>query len=239
VPADADAIARIHVAAWCETYRGLIPDAVIESYSEEKRHAQWRQGLVLGSAGPAVFVANDAEDALIGFGAAGKARDPALESDAEIYAVYLLQSAQGRGAGQALMQALFAAMAARGHRSVGLWVFTGNATARRFYERMGGSRDCAATTRPKAGSATRRRIAGMISAASLGFPHQPPPKPGEASNQGIVIAFSVKAFWNLPTSTPSASETAVKAKPNWRQDSTENPSIFFRLGAESPAAGCM
>lgn len=134
---DSDAIACIHVAAWRETYSGLIPDSVIESYTEEKRRAQWRQGIALGEAGPAVLVATD-EGAPIGFGAAGKARDPALEADAEIYAIYLVQSAQGRGAGQALVRALFAAMAARGCRSIGLWVFTANATARRFYERMGG-----------------------------------------------------------------------------------------------------
>jgi ribosomal protein S18 acetylase RimI-like enzyme len=135
---DCDAIARIQVTAWRETYRGMIPDSVIEGYSEEKRRRQWRQAIALGKSGPAVFVAIDANDAPIGFGAAGKARDPALKADAEIYAIYVVQSAHGQGAGRALLRALFAAMAARGHRSIGLWVFTGNAAARRFYERIGG-----------------------------------------------------------------------------------------------------
>jgi ribosomal protein S18 acetylase RimI-like enzyme len=136
--ADCEAIGRLHVAAWRETYRGLIPDSVIEGYSPEMRCMQWRKGITMGDAGPFVVVANGFDDAIIGFGAAGRARDPALESDAEIYAIYLLQAAQRRGAGQAMLCSLFETMVARGHRSIGLWVFTANAAARRFYERRGG-----------------------------------------------------------------------------------------------------
>jgi hypothetical protein len=34
---DADAIGRIHVAAWQQTYRGLIPDAVIDGFTPARR----------------------------------------------------------------------------------------------------------------------------------------------------------------------------------------------------------
>ena len=136
--ADCEAIGQIHVVAWRETYHGLIPDSVIEDYSLEMRSAQWRKGIAMGEAGPLVVVATGADDAPIGFGAAGPSRDPALKSDGEIYAIYVLQAAQRQGVGLGIMRALFAALAARGHRSAGLWVLTANATARGFYDRLGG-----------------------------------------------------------------------------------------------------
>src|SRR5262245_24833938 len=121
IPADADAIARIHVAAWDESYRGLLPDSVIDSRSIEMRREQWRSGLAMSNADPTVVVALGENDAPIGFGAAGRARDAALEADAEIYAIYILESAKRRGAGRMIFEHLFAAMVARGHRSIGLW----------------------------------------------------------------------------------------------------------------------
>ena len=53
-------------------------------------------------------------------------------------AIYLLDAVKRRGLGRALFEALMRALAARGHRSAGLWVLAGNATARRFYEAVGG-----------------------------------------------------------------------------------------------------
>jgi hypothetical protein len=50
--ADADQIARAHIQAWEETYRGLIPDAAFALHSLDTRIAQWRA--TLGN--PAVLV---------------------------------------------------------------------------------------------------------------------------------------------------------------------------------------
>ena len=37
VSADCDAIGHIHVAAWSETYRGMIPDSIIERVEAHAR----------------------------------------------------------------------------------------------------------------------------------------------------------------------------------------------------------
>jgi ribosomal protein S18 acetylase RimI-like enzyme len=134
---DSAEIGRIHVAAWRETYRGLMPDHVLDSLSEEKRAAQWRSGLSRGEKGPLIFVAEGPEDSLQGFVAAGPAREAERPWQAEIYALYLLRAGQGRKMGYALMHRLASALRERDRRTVGLWVLTENARARAFYERLG------------------------------------------------------------------------------------------------------
>jgi len=136
--ADSAAIGRLHVEAWHETYRGLIPDPVIDGITPADRAAQWTSGLARGAKGPMVFVAEAEDGSPAGFGAAGPVRDPAFDWDAEIYALYVLRRHQRSRIGRALLQRLAAELAARGRRRVGLWVLTGNAPARAFYERIGG-----------------------------------------------------------------------------------------------------
>ena len=136
--ADCAEIGRVHVAAWRETYRGLVPDPVLDALSEEARAAQWRSGLARGAKGPIVFVAEATDGSLIGFGAAGPARDPKLACDSEVSALYILQSGQRRGIGRALLLQLAETLRRRGRRTMGLWVLAANSPARRFYEKLGG-----------------------------------------------------------------------------------------------------
>lgn len=135
---DCTAIGRLHVAGWHETYRGLMPDSVLDSLSAHNRAEQWRQGLSRGAKGPIVFVAETPDRSLAGFGAAGPARDATRGWQAEIYSLYVLRAHHQRGIGRALMRALASALQARDRSSVGLWVLTANAPARAFYERLGG-----------------------------------------------------------------------------------------------------
>jgi ribosomal protein S18 acetylase RimI-like enzyme len=135
--ADCDDIGAVHVAAWRETYRGLLPDKLLEDLSVPVRAAMWRRGLERGAEGPAIFVAEEG-GAIVGFAAGGARRSPQLQEDAEVYALYVLSAAQGRGLGRRLMAALATALAERGARSLCLWVLRDNAGARRYYERLGG-----------------------------------------------------------------------------------------------------
>jgi ribosomal protein S18 acetylase RimI-like enzyme len=50
-----------------------------------------------------------------------------------------MRAAQRRGCGRRLMAALADALRARGFQSVCLWVLEDNASARGFYERLGGT----------------------------------------------------------------------------------------------------
>jgi ribosomal protein S18 acetylase RimI-like enzyme len=132
--ADVDGIARVHIQAWHESYRGLIPDGAFDDYSVEKRVVQWRG--TLGNPAVLVYVI-ERDGAVCGFGSAGKPRTE-LATASEIYSFYLLDAVKRQGVGRMLFTRLREELIARGFASLGLWVLTSNAPARRFYEAMGG-----------------------------------------------------------------------------------------------------
>ena len=142
IPADAQPIARVHVEAWRESYRALVPEHVIEALSVDRNTGMWA-AVLAGGASSIVHVverpgvaADEAE--LVGFGSATDARSPALGASGEITAIYLLESFKRRGIGRMLLKGLLGAFAERGHRSAGLWVLADNHGTRRFYEALGG-----------------------------------------------------------------------------------------------------
>jgi ribosomal protein S18 acetylase RimI-like enzyme len=138
--ADAGAIAAVHVASWRTTYRGLMPDSVLDGLSVERRREFWEGILCRGSAPTRVFVA-ETPDSVVGFASAGapQVAEEAPGYDAELYTIYLLQADQGRGTGRRLMRAAAERLLADGHRRMLLWVLATNEPSRRFYERFGGT----------------------------------------------------------------------------------------------------
>jgi L-amino acid N-acyltransferase YncA len=132
---DVPAIAQAHVQTWLTTYRGLMPDEILDSQSVERRERWWAS--VVGREDHALFVAEDNDGAVVGFASGGAERsgDPAFTG--ELYAIYLLAEHQGRGAGRALARAVAGWLYERGHRSMLVWVL-GTNPFRRFYEALGG-----------------------------------------------------------------------------------------------------
>ena len=137
MPADAPAIGRIHVESWRETYRGLLSDNLLGSVSAVIRAAMWR-GALEHERPILLFVAQGPGGDLVGFAGGGSSRATSLPHDAEVYAIYVLRTAQRRGCGRRLMTALANAFHAREFKSLCLWVLEENASARGFYERLGG-----------------------------------------------------------------------------------------------------
>ena len=135
--ADAPAIGRIHAESWRETYRGVLPDRLLQSLSALVRAAMW-QGTLEREPPVLLFVAERPSGELVGFAGGGQCRATSLPHDAEVYAIYVLRAAQRRGCGRRLVAAVAAALQARGFRSICLWVLRENANARAFYERLGG-----------------------------------------------------------------------------------------------------
>ena len=135
--ADVDGIACVHVQAWRESYRDLMPQAVLDGLSVERRAAQWRGTLGDPNSPASVYVAVQ-DGAVCGFGSGGKVRWTGLATEAEISALYLLDAIKRRGVGRRLFRALIRRLGAQGFKSVGLWVLTEHAPARSFYEAMGG-----------------------------------------------------------------------------------------------------
>lgn len=136
VPADALALAEIHVLAWQVGYRGLLPDDLLDSLSAVERLPRWRERL----AEPAqrVLVA-ELEGQPAGWLVIGPQRDEDLDPQriGEIYAVYVHPEAWRHGCGAALMARAKAEMTGQGYAEASLWVLRGNLRAIRFYEVQG------------------------------------------------------------------------------------------------------
>lgn len=146
--ADAEDLARVHVAGWQHAYRGLMPDDYLDGLDWRDRLEQRRAILAGGTV--STFVAVRRGD-VVGFAAHGPSRDDDLAGQQveEVYAVYVLEAALGQGVGAALLDRCLAA--APPGAAVTLWVLEGNTRARRFYERHGFVADGAVKTYSVAG----------------------------------------------------------------------------------------
>ncbi len=136
-PRDAPAIARVHVASWRTTYRGLIPDAVLDNLSEAGREAMWSRALTMPRPDAACFVAETAPGEIVGFADGGPEREGDPVFRGELYAIYLVAAAQGHGIGRALAGAVARHLSLAGYMGLLVWVLEGN-PACGFYAALGG-----------------------------------------------------------------------------------------------------
>jgi ribosomal protein S18 acetylase RimI-like enzyme len=132
---DATAIARVHVASWQSTYRGLLPDEFLASLSEAGYSDRWRR--VVAERTSKVYVAEDGAE-VVGFASGGRERAGETGYEGELYAIYVLDAAQRRGFGRELVRATVGGLREMGLADMIIWVLTDNHPARAFYERLGG-----------------------------------------------------------------------------------------------------
>ena len=137
-PADAAALARVHIDAWRETYAGILPAVYLERMSSALHEHRWR--LRLASTREATLAA-EGRNGLVGYVSAEPTRGPKAKTESEITTLYVLKKAQGAGLGRELFTAAARVMADRGATSLVVWVLRDNLNARAFYERLGGRRD--------------------------------------------------------------------------------------------------
>ena len=135
--ADAGDIARVHVESWRTTYRGMLPGSFLAAMDVREYEDRWSRTLQDAYQRSAVFVVEE-QGRVVGFASCGRERDGDPRYEGELYAIYLLREAQGRGHGRALVEAAADSLARRAMTSMVVWVLRDNAGARGFYERLGG-----------------------------------------------------------------------------------------------------
>ena len=145
-PADSVAIAAVHVAAWRNTYPGILPDAYLAKLSVSRQAVYYDQAIRSGT-GVMVASASGADVApggaarIIGFTTASRARHGEISGqvlgEGEIETLYVLDDWREHGVGRRLLRAAAAHLAEAGCRSAFLWVLRDN-PSRWFYERLGG-----------------------------------------------------------------------------------------------------
>ncbi|SDX80921.1 L-amino acid N-acyltransferase YncA [Modestobacter sp. DSM 44400] len=132
---DATGIAEAHVSSWQTAYRGLLPQALLDGLSVERRTVQWQRDIHSGNFD--VHVATDPAGHVGGFIATGRSRDDdTAETVGELIAIYLRPQLWSLGLGGRLHAAGIAGLATRFEQAT-LWVLDGNARSRAFYERQG------------------------------------------------------------------------------------------------------
>ena len=143
-PEDAHDIALAHVTAWRVAYRGIVPDAFLDSADfANARIAGWHRRLHDGRPDgwdeqDEIFAAV-IDGRVVGFGHVGRERtDDGPGERGEVYGFYLHPDSWGSGVGDALMAMCEATLRERFPTAV-LWVLRDNPRARRFYERAGWS----------------------------------------------------------------------------------------------------
>lgn len=138
---DAAAIARAHTESWRTSYRGILPDTLLDRIDVGQRTETRKK--ILRDAAVFQLVAYDLSHGdIVGFCDAGPARRKVALSG-EVYALYLVHHAKRHGLGTQMFERAHQWLHANGMPSLIVWVLDNNHHARRFYEAMGGR---AATT---------------------------------------------------------------------------------------------
>jgi len=134
--ADAEGIARSHTLSWQASYRGILPDSVLDLIDVGQRASSRRQ--ILRDDTIFKLVAYDVTHGdIVGFCDAGPSRRPGPWAG-EVYAIYIEHHAKRHGLGLEMFERTCAWLSAKQMPSLIIWVLENNTHARRFYEAMGG-----------------------------------------------------------------------------------------------------
>jgi len=152
---DATEIGRVYVETWQSTYAGILPDTMLAQMSDVRQSAWWARALGEPDEARGIFVADDSDMGVVGFGSCGPVRDLPDGLDGterrvgEVYTLYVEADFQNQGLGRRLLDAMFRQLRADGCDAVVLWMLANNPT-RFFYEAMGGQ-SCGQRTDTMAG----------------------------------------------------------------------------------------
>lgn len=133
---DAEGIARAHTESWQTSYRGILPDTVLDRIDVGQRVETRKK--ILRDRSVFQLVAYDLTHGdIVGFCDAGPSRRH-VPFAGEVYAIYLMHHAKRHGLGQEMWQQVSKHFREHGMASMIVWVLDNNHHARRFYEAMGG-----------------------------------------------------------------------------------------------------
>lgn len=128
--ADIPALARVHVQAWQEAYRGLFSDAILDDPTFVPRRERFWTNVLADDSGRTRAALAEIDGDVVGLALSG----PSETADAQrqLYNLYLLAAHHGSGAGRALLDAVLDA-----DEDVILWVADPNPRAQAFYRKQG------------------------------------------------------------------------------------------------------
>jgi GNAT superfamily N-acetyltransferase len=134
---DVRQMARVHVRCWQETYRGLMPDAVLDDPGfPAARERMWTEVLTGGRYRQNRVAVAERDDELAGIAMSGPPEDAAATWSRQLYVLYVYAADHGTGAGRALLEAVIDPA-----EPTALWVADPNPRAQAFYRKHGFAAD--------------------------------------------------------------------------------------------------
>jgi GNAT superfamily N-acetyltransferase len=140
---DEPAVADIHVRAWQEAYRGLMPDEYLDALDPRDRAATYTFETGDPTAPTTVLAVGeeDGEEVLLGFTTFRPSRDADAPDFGEVVALYVDPDRHRGGIGRLLMAEARRRLREAGFTEALLWVLDGNDRATAFYEGEGWTPD--------------------------------------------------------------------------------------------------
>jgi ribosomal protein S18 acetylase RimI-like enzyme len=132
---EAAEITRVHIAAWRDAYRSILPEQHLAQLDEQA--LTLRRAQSLRSETICTFVARSKKH-IVGYCVAGPNRASSPHVAGELQAIYLLPGSQGLGHGKRLTKAAAQWILERLGESMVAWTFEQNTPARGFYQHLGG-----------------------------------------------------------------------------------------------------
>lgn len=129
-PATASLASHIYAYSWQAGYRGIVPQAYLDTLSPER----WTSKLGRGTHDD--YLLRDG-DAFVATSSITPARDEAMTGWGEVMSLYVLPAYFRCGCGRTLLAYDLEQLQVKGFHSVYLWVLEKNARARSFYASMG------------------------------------------------------------------------------------------------------
>ncbi len=133
---DAAEIARVQTSSWQTSYRGILPDSVLDTMNPERR-VSMRREILLDSDALNLVAYDSTHRDLVGFCNAGPSRREG-SAVGELYEIYIVDRAKRFGLGRDMFEHVTDWCRANWMSKMIVWVLENNHHARRFYEAMGG-----------------------------------------------------------------------------------------------------
>ena len=139
--ADAREMARVIVQSWRDTYRGVVPDRILDDPGfEDARERFWTTALTDERYRANRIAVAERDGRIVGVAMSGPIDEPGSDWTCRLYVLYVISAELGSGAGTALFDHVV-----RPDDAVALWVADPNPRAQAFYRKRGFAPDGAET----------------------------------------------------------------------------------------------
>lgn len=136
IPADAEAIEEVRIAAWQAAYREFLPSDFLAGLDATQNLEGLRERLASQDIDFSLFVAEH-ENVVSAFSVLGKPRFEAPSEAIELWALNVHPGCWRYGLGQQLIHAAIDSAQAAGFKTVELWCIDGNTPAEAAYAKAG------------------------------------------------------------------------------------------------------